>query len=73
MFLACLRGANVSLHACVLTREHVLRSYVLKCQRVFIIIFIKTLFTLGLERKIYKNEMITAKDKRVIHTSLSRL
>ena len=37
-----------------------------------IIIFIKTLFTLGLERKIYKNEIITAKDKRVIHASRLR-
>ena len=37
-----------------------------------VIIIIKTLFTLGLERKIYKNEMITAKDKRVIHSSRSR-
>ena len=39
---------------------------------IIIIIFIKTLFTLGLERKIYKNEIITAKDKRVIHASRSR-
>ena len=37
-----------------------------------IIIIIKTLFTLGLERKIYKNEMITAKDKKVTHASHSR-
>ena len=33
------------------------------------IIIIKTLFTLGLERKIYRNEMITAKDKKVTHAS----
>ena len=37
-----------------------------------IIIIIKTLFTLGLERKIYRNEMITAKDKKVTHASHSR-
>ena len=35
-------------------------------------VIIKILFTLGLERKIYKNETITAKDKRVIHASRSR-
>ena len=39
---------------------------------IIIIIFIKTSFTLGLERKIYNNEIITAKDKRVIHASRSR-
>ena len=33
---------------------------------------IKSLFTLGLERKIYKNEMIIAEDKGVIHASRSR-
>ena len=32
-------------------------------------LFIKFLFNLRLERKIYKNEMITAKDKRVLHAS----
>ena len=36
---------------------------------IIIIVIIKTLFTLGLERKIYKNEIITAKGKRVIHSS----
>ena len=35
-------------------------------------VIIKILFTLGLERKIYKNETITAKDKRVIHASRSK-
>ena len=35
-------------------------------------LFIKFLFNLRLERKIYKNEMITAKDKKVIHTSRPR-
>ena len=30
---------------------------------MFVFHFIKTLFTLGLERKIYRNEMITGKDK----------
>ena len=39
---------------------------------IIIIIIIKTLFTLGLERKIYTNEIIKAKDKRVIHTYRSR-
>ena len=39
---------------------------------IIIIIIIKTLLTLGLERKIYKNEIITAKDKRVIQASRSR-
>lgn len=37
-----------------------------------IIIIIKTLFILGLERKNYKNKMITAKVKRVIHASRLR-
>ena len=37
-----------------------------------IIIIIETLFILGLEHKIYKNEMIIAKDKRVIHASNPR-
>ena len=36
------------------------------------IIIIKTLFTLGLERKIYRNEMITGKDKKVTQASHSR-
>ena len=39
---------------------------------IIIIIFIKTLFTFGLEHKVYKNEMITAKDKKVVHASHSR-
>ena len=39
------------------------------CEVAIIIIIIKTLFTLGLERKIYRNEMITAKDKKVTHAS----
>ena len=39
---------------------------------IIIIIIIETLFTLGLERKIYRNEMITAKDKKVTHVSHSR-
>ena len=39
---------------------------------IIIIIIIKTLFTLGLERKICRNEMITAKDKKVTHASHSR-
>ena len=38
----------------------------------FYFVIIKTLFTLGLERNIYKNEIITAKDKRIIHASCSR-
>ena len=38
----------------------------------FIIIIFKTLLTLGLERKIYKYEIVTAKDKRVIDDSPSR-
>ena len=37
-----------------------------------IIIIVKTLFILGLERKIYNNEIITAKDKRVIHATRSK-
>ena len=35
---------------------------------IFVLCFfflIKTLFTLGLERKIHRNEMITGKDKKV--------
>ena len=39
---------------------------------ISIAIFIKVLFTLGLESKIYKNEIITAEDERVIHASHSR-
>ena len=31
----------------------------------FFFFLIKTLFTLGLEHKIYRNEMITGKDKKV--------
>ena len=42
-----------------------------RCNTLLLLI-IKTLFTLGLECEIYKNEMITAKDKRVIHASRSR-
>ena len=38
-----------------------------------IIIIIKTLFTLGLERKIYRNEMIAGKDKKVTQAAYSRL
>ena len=39
--------------------------------RYCFVIIIKTLFTLGLERKIYRNEMITGKDKKVIQASNS--
>ena len=39
---------------------------------LFLLLFIiKTLFTFGLKRKIHKNEMITAKDKREFHASHS--
>ena len=38
----------------------------------FLIFLIKTLLTLGLERKIYRNEMITGKDKKVTQASHSR-
>ena len=34
-----------------------------------VLFIIKTLFTLGLERKIYRNEMITGKDKKVTQAS----
>ena len=37
-----------------------------------VLFIIKTLFTLGLERKIYRNEMITGKDKKVTQASHSR-
>ena len=37
--------------------------------RLIFYLFTKTLYTLELERKIYKNEMIAAKDKGVIHAS----
>ena len=47
-------------------------SLIIRLAFIIIIIIIKTLFTLWLERKIYKNEIITAKDKRVIHASRSR-
>ena len=40
--------------------------------RLIFYLFTKTLHTLELERKIYKNEMIAAKDKGVIHASRSR-
>ena len=36
---------------------------------LLIIIIIILLSTLGLERKIYRNKMITAKDKKVTHSS----
>ena len=39
---------------------------------IIIIIIIKTLFTFELECKIYRNEMITAKDKKVTHASQLR-
>ena len=39
---------------------------------LLLFLLIKTLFILGLERKIYRNEMITEKDKRFTHTSHSR-
>ena len=37
-----------------------------------VLCIIKTLFTLGLKRKIYRNEMITGKDKKVTQASHSR-
>ena len=43
-------------------------KYFVKTINYFVKI-IKTLFTLGLEHKIYKNGMIAAKDKKVIHAS----
>ena len=39
---------------------------------IIIIIIIKTLFTLGLEHKIYRNEMITGRGKKVTQASHSR-
>ena len=39
---------------------------------IIVIIIMKTLFTLGLEREIYRNEMITAKDEKVTHAFHSR-
>ena len=39
---------------------------------LLLLIIIKTLFTLGLERKIYRNEIITGKDKKVTQASHSR-
>ena len=38
----------------------------------FCLFFVLILFTLGLERKIYRNEMITGKDKKVTQASHSR-
>ena len=44
----------------------------ISCDIVKLLLFIiENLFTLGLERKIYRNEMITAKDKKVTHASHS--
>ena len=43
----------------------------MKCLASFAITIIKTLFTLGLEHKTYRNEMITAKYKKVTHASHS--
>ena len=40
--------------------------------RKLLLLYIKILFTLGLERKIYRNEMITGKDKKVTQASHSR-
>ena len=39
----------------------------------FFFLFFLILFTLGLERKIYRNEMITGKDKKVTQASHSRV
>ena len=51
-------------------------SYPTSCRTTkalgIIIFIIRTLFTLGLERKIYRNEMITGKDKKVTQASHSR-
>ena len=44
----------------------------ISCDIVKLLLFIiENLFTLGLERKIYRKEMITAKDKKVTHVSHS--
>ena len=52
-------------------KARVCLKYFVKAINYFVKI-IKTLFTLGLEHKIYKNGMIAAKDKKVIHASRSR-
>ena len=58
----------------ILPHDILERSYssAMFLERPSFIIIIKTLFILRLERKIYKNEIITAKDKKVIHASCSR-
>ena len=59
---------ELSRNVLVYMKATVCLKYFVKTINYFVKI-IKTLFTLGLEHKIYKNGMIAAKDKKVIHAS----